>query len=106
MLHRDRKTHDFAHGRYMVLGLRDAFATRQSPARKLRAQRNQGYATRDVAVERCQVVNERVTEQVVDGYWVTYQYQGRQHTMQTATHPGDRVRLAVDIRPVGYRVRY
>lgn len=71
-----------------------------------RAQRNQGYATRDVAVERCEVVNERVTEQVVDGYWVTYQYQGRQFTMQTDAPPGDRIRLAVDVRPAGYRVRY
>jgi uncharacterized protein YcfJ len=71
-----------------------------------RAQRNQGYATRDVAVERCEIVHQRVTEERIDGYLVTYQYQGRRHTMQTATPPGDRVRLAVDVRPVGYRVRY
>jgi uncharacterized protein YcfJ len=67
------------------------------------------YATRDVEVQRCQVVNDRVTEQRIDGYLVTYVYEGRKHTMQTATPPGDRVRLAVDVRPVdyGYRgVRY
>jgi len=69
-----------------------------------RAQRNQ--ATREVTVQRCEVVNERVTEQVVDGYLVTYQYQGRPYTMQTATPPGERVRLAVDARPVAYQVRY
>ena len=69
-----------------------------------RAVWNQG--TRDVAVQRCQTVNERVTEEVVDGYLVTYQYQGRRYTMQTATPPGERVALAVDVRPVGYRVRY
>lgn len=69
-----------------------------------RAQRNQGV--REVTVERCEVVSERVTEEVVDGYLVTYQYQGRRYTMQTATPPGERVRLAVDVRPVGYQVRY
>jgi uncharacterized protein YcfJ len=69
-----------------------------------------GYETRDVAVQRCEIVNERVTEERIDGYLVTYAYQGRTYTMQTATPPGDRVRLAVDVRPVDYRgyrgVRY
>lgn len=71
-----------------------------------RAERNQSYATRDVAVERCEVVHERVREEHVDGYLVTYVHDGRRHTMQTAVPPGERVRLAVDVRPVGYRVRY
>ncbi len=67
------------------------------------------YQTRDVTVQRCEMVNERVTEERIDGYLVTYAYQGRTYTMQTATPPGDRVRLAVDVRPVdygAYRVRY
>jgi uncharacterized protein YcfJ len=71
-----------------------------------RALRNQGYATRDVAVQRCEVVNERVTQERIDGYRVTYQYQGRRYTMRTDVPPGNRVRLAVDVRPVDYRVRY
>jgi len=61
-----------------------------------------GSQTRDVTVQRCEVVNEQVTEQRTDGYLVTYAYQGRNYTMQTATPPGDRVRLAVDVRPVDY----
>lgn len=65
-----------------------------------RAQRNQGY--REVPVERCRVVNERVTERVVDGYNVTYVYQGRRYVTRTATPPGDRIELAVDVRPAGY----
>jgi uncharacterized protein YcfJ len=72
-----------------------------------RAERNQVY--RDVVVERCEVVSRRHTEQVVDGYRVTYEYQGRRYLMTTDEHPGDRVRLAVDVRPVGYvvaRTRY
>jgi uncharacterized protein YcfJ len=70
-----------------------------------RAQRNLGYAgTRDVTVQRCEAVSNPVTEQVVDGYLVTYVYQGRRYTTRTATPPGDRIQLAVDVRPVGYGV--
>jgi uncharacterized protein YcfJ len=71
-----------------------------------RAVVNGAGAVRDVAVQRCEVVHDRVTEQVVDGYLVTYRYDGRHYTMQTDRHPGDFVQLAVDVRPVGYRVRY
>jgi len=67
-----------------------------------RAQRNLGY--REVPVQRCEVVNDRATEQVIDGYVVTYVYQGRRYTTRTATPPGDRIQLAVDVRPVGYAV--
>jgi len=70
-----------------------------------RAVVNAGYATRDVTVQRCEVVNDRVTEQVVDGYLVTYRLDGRNYTMQTNSHPGDYVQLAA--QPVAYtRVRY
>jgi uncharacterized protein YcfJ len=71
-----------------------------------RALRNGAGATRDVAVQRCEVVSDRVREQVVDGYLVTYRLDGRNYTMQTDRHPGDWVQLAVAARPVGYRVRY
>jgi uncharacterized protein YcfJ len=70
-----------------------------------RAVLNQGYATRDVAVQRCEVVHDRVTEQIVDGFNVTYRLDGRHYTMRTDRHPGDWVQLAA--QPVGYRrVRY
>jgi len=72
-----------------------------------RAVRNGAGATRDVAVQRCEVVNDRVREQVVDGYLVTYRLDGRNYTMRTDQHPGGWVQLAVDARPAaGYRVRY
>ncbi len=67
-----------------------------------RAQRNHGDDYREVPVERCWVVNDRVRERVVDGYNVTYVYQGRQYLTRTATPPGDRIQIAVDVRPVGY----
>jgi uncharacterized protein YcfJ len=70
-----------------------------------RAVVNAGYATRDVTVQRCEVVNDRVTEQVVDGYRVTYRLDGRHYTMRTDRHPGGWVQVAA--QPVGYRqVRY
>jgi uncharacterized protein YcfJ len=69
-----------------------------------RAVRNGAGATREVAVQRCEVVNDRVTEQVVDGYLVTYRLDGRHYTMQTERHPGAWVQLAA--RPVAYQVRY
>jgi uncharacterized protein YcfJ len=70
-----------------------------------RAIRNGAGAVRDVAVQRCEVVHDRVTEEVVDGYLVTYRLDGRNYTMRTDRHPGDWVQLAA--QPVGYRrVRY
>ena len=71
-----------------------------------RAVRNGAGATRDVAVQRCDVVSDRVTEQIVDGYLVTYRLDGRNYRMRTDRRPGDWVQLAVDARPAGYRVRY
>jgi uncharacterized protein YcfJ len=70
------------------------------------ALRNGAGATRDVAVQRCEVVRNPVREQIVDGYLVTYRLDGRNYTMRTDRRPGDWVQLAVDPRPVGYRVRY
>ena len=69
-----------------------------------RAIRNGAGATRDVAVQRCEVVSDRMRDQIVDGYLVTYRLDGRHYTMQTDRHPGQRVQLAA--RPVAYRARY
>jgi uncharacterized protein YcfJ len=68
-----------------------------------RAQRRLGAGTSyAVPVERCSVVNERFTEQVIDGYHVVYQYQGRRYAMRTADHPGSRVPLEVTFRPARF----
>jgi uncharacterized protein YcfJ len=70
-----------------------------------RAVVNEGYAARDTTVRRCEVVNDRVTEEVVDGYLVTYRLEGQNYTMRTDRYPGDWVQIAA--RPVGVtRVRY
>lgn len=54
-----------------------------------RARRRHGDVP--VAVERCAVTYDRVTEEHVRGYWVTYRYRGRLHRVQTLDHPGDRI---------------
>ncbi len=70
-----------------------------------RAIRNGAGAVRDVAVQRCAVVHDRVTERVVDGYLVTYRLDGRHYTTRMDRHPGDWIEIAA--QPVGYRrVRY
>lgn len=61
-----------------------------------------GAGTRAVPVERCEVVGERVTEERIDGYRVTYQYQGSRYVMRTTTPPPDRIRLQVSVRPIGF----
>ncbi len=54
-----------------------------------------------VPVERCEIVRERVTEERIEGYRVTYQYQGRRHTVRTGAPPGEQIRLRVSVVPVG-----
>jgi uncharacterized protein YcfJ len=65
-----------------------------------------GYAVRRnsdaayaVPVEQCHVVNERFTDEVIEGYDVAYRYLGRTYTMRTARHPGNRIPLEVGFRP-------
>ena len=69
-----------------------------------RAQRRAGYSTtrevRPVTVERCQTTTERFEEERVEGYRVTYTYQGRSYTMRTREHPGQQVKLRVQVSPV------
>src|SRR5690606_9384776 len=38
-------------------------------------------------------------DRTVDRYDVTYEYAGRQYTTRTSYHPGDRIRVRVDVRP-------
>ena len=81
-------------------GIAGSAVARERAVRRLT---ERGAATYAVPVERCTVVNERFTEQVVDGYDVVYQYQGHRYSMRTAEHPGNRIPLHVTVRPVGVR---
>lgn len=67
-----------------------------------RAEAYRAAAPRAVPVERCEVVNDRVTQRRIDGYRVTYEYRGRRHTLRMAEPPQDRIRLRVSVQPVGF----
>jgi uncharacterized protein YcfJ len=55
--------------------------------------------TRPVTVERCAVRTEFYEEQRLEGYDVTYLYAGREFRTRTATPPGDRIQVRVDVQP-------
>lgn len=55
------------------------------------------YSTREV----CSVVHERHSEQRITGYLVTYRYGGETYTAELDHDPGDRLRVRVDVTPVG-----
>jgi uncharacterized protein YcfJ len=51
---------------------------------------------------RCRVVNDYQQEERADGYLVTYTYNGRQYQTRVPQHPGDRIRVRVNITPAEY----
>jgi uncharacterized protein YcfJ len=52
-------------------------------------------------VQRCQVNYRDEWEERIDGYRVTYEYNGRHYTTRMPYDPGRRVRVNIDVRP-GY----
>jgi uncharacterized protein YcfJ len=56
---------------------------------------------RAVDAEHCEIHSEEHVEQRIDGYRVTYSYNGRTYTTQMPSDPGKRIRVRVSIDPVG-----
>ena len=50
--------------------------------------------------QRCQVVEEVSTRRELIGYDVNYRYNGQEFLIRTDHHPGDRIRVRVDVTPV------
>lgn len=50
--------------------------------------------------QRCEVNTEYFREERVTGYEVTYRYNGQTYTTVTDYHPGDRLRVQVEVRPL------
>lgn len=50
-------------------------------------------------VERCRVRHEERYEERIDGYRVTYEYNGREYTTRMPYDPGRQVRVRVDVFP-------
>ncbi len=68
-------------------------------SRQGRSSRHPGavtYRTQEV----CSVRHEVRQERRITGYDVTYRYQGRTYVTRTDRHPGDRIPVRVDVRPV------
>lgn len=49
--------------------------------------------------KRCQVSNQYRNERQINGYVVTYEYNGRTYQTQTAQHPGNEIPVIVSVTP-------
>jgi len=68
-------------------------------AQRRNAQRYDYVETRGYPVERCRTSYVSHEEERIDGYRVTYEYDGQEYTTQTHRHPGDRIRVRVAVTP-------
>jgi uncharacterized protein YcfJ len=57
--------------------------------------------SRPYEAERCEVRYDERFEERIEGYRVTYEYNGRRHTTRLPYDPGDRIRVRVDVHPEG-----
>ncbi|MFP6682277.1 MAG: glycine zipper 2TM domain-containing protein, partial [Gammaproteobacteria bacterium] len=48
----------------------------------------------------CRIVRDHQQEERADGYLVTYTYNGRRYKTRTENHPGDRIKVRLDVTPV------
>ncbi len=63
------------------------------------ASRRYGSETREEVVQRCDVRYEREYEERIDGYRVTYEYNGREYTTRLPYDPGERIKVRVAVAP-------
>ncbi len=61
---------------------------------------DQGYyrESRPYEAQRCEIRYDDSYEDRIDGYRVTYEYNGRLHTTRLPYDPGDRIRVRVDVQ--------
>jgi uncharacterized protein YcfJ len=63
------------------------------------ARRRQGTTAEERVVQRCATRYEKEYEERIDGYRVTYEYNGREFTTRMPYDPGERIRVRVDVAP-------
>jgi uncharacterized protein YcfJ len=68
-------------------------------ADKRNAQYGRPGPAREYTVERCQTRYQDEWQERVDAYRVTYVYNGRRQVTEMPYHPGDRIRVRVDVSP-------
>ena len=54
-------------------------------------------SVREEIVQRCEVRYEKRYEERIDGYRVTYEYNGREYTTRLPYDPGERIRVRVAV---------
>lgn len=70
------------------------------------AHRHDRQYTDHVIRQRCTVIEEVREVEIIEGYLVTYRYQGREFTRTTVDHPGSRIRIRVQVNPVTHSLAY
>lgn len=63
------------------------------------AARRYSPGVREEVVQRCDVRYETEYEERIDGYRVTYEYNGREYTTRMPYDPGERLRVRVAVAP-------
>jgi uncharacterized protein YcfJ len=63
------------------------------------ARRTYGTRSTDEVVQRCQVRYEDQYEERIEGYRVTYEYNGREYTTRMPYDPGSKIRVRVAVSP-------
>lgn len=63
------------------------------------AARRYGSGTREQVVQRCDVRYDHEYEERIDGYRVTYEYNGREYTTRLPYDPGERIKVRVAVAP-------
>lgn len=64
-------------------------------------ERQRGNYGDERLVERCEVRYRDSWDERIDGYLVTYEYGGRDYTTRMPYDPGERVRIRIDVTPLG-----
>jgi uncharacterized protein YcfJ len=64
------------------------------------ARRRAVTSTEERVVQRCETRYEKAYEERIEGYRVTYEYNGRQLTTRMPYDPGERIRVRVAVAPV------
>jgi len=94
--------HQFGHGAGRDRAAAVGAAIGASHAAHHQAWHNRRVVERTVYETTCRTTYESRWEERVEGYDVTYRYQGRLYHTRTVHDPGERIRVRVDVTPVAY----
>ncbi len=71
----------------------------QQAQRRMAAANQPPPPPREYTVQRCETRYQNTVEERIDGYRVTYVYNGRRQVTEMPYKPGDRIRVRVDVSP-------